>query len=77
MTLVKKAYDVKELVAKLKAQGVELGEEAAKIVVNETLDWVVESAPLSKTPLDDVLVIVVPAVKPSIMKQLEKINPAD
>lgn len=70
----KKAYDVKALAAKLKARGLDLAEEAAMIIVEETSDWVVESAAISATPFDDVLAVVMPTLKKEVAKQVDKID---
>lgn len=70
----KKAYDVKVLMAKFKAKGLDLAEEAAIMVIEETCDWVSESAIISKTPFDDVLVAVMPTLKKEAVKAADKID---
>lgn len=69
-----KAYDVKVLTEKLKARGLDLAEEAATIIVEETFNWVAESAPISKTPYDDMLMVVIPPVKKMILTEVDKID---
>ena len=69
-----KAYDIKELVAKLKARGLDIAEEAAKIVVEETLNWTEESCTISPTPYDDILKVIIPVIKPKIMTAIDKID---
>lgn len=73
----KKAYDLKLLLEKLKAQGIEVLEENAKILVETTFDWLEESAKLSKTPYDDMAVVIYPKAKELILEQAERINPND
>lgn len=69
-----KSYDVKELLGKLKSQGLDVAEEAAKVLVSETLDWMAESAAASENKFDDLLVAIVPVVKPHIMDMVDKID---
>ena len=69
-----KAYDLKKLTERLKARGLDVAEEAAAVIVEELSDWVVESAPISKTPFDDVLVAVMPIMKKELLKVVDKID---
>jgi hypothetical protein len=69
-----KAYDIKVLAEKLKANGLEIAEESAKIVVKATLEWIEESAKLSATPYDDLALVVMPQVKSFIDKSIDKID---
>lgn len=55
-----KAYDLKVLVERLKARGLDLAEDAAMLFVEELEAFVIESALLSKTPYDDILVPIMP-----------------
>jgi len=71
---MEKAYDLKVLTAKLKARGLDFAEEAATIIVEETCDWITESAPISKTPYDDMLAIVIPPAKKMILEAVDKID---
>lgn len=68
------AYEAKKLVEKLKGKGLDIAEDAAKVVVEETLSWVVESAVESENKVDDLLVAIVPVIKPHIMNKLDKID---
>ena len=72
-----KAYDLKKLGEKLKEEGVELLEENIKVLLPIVMDWVSESAIASENKFDDVLAGIIPAVKPYIMEQVEKINSED
>lgn len=70
----KKAYDLKDLAIKLKANGLELAEESAELVVKATFEWIEESAKISAMPYDDMALIVLPHVKSFIMKAVDKID---
>lgn len=69
-----KAYDIKELVSKLKAKGLDVAEDAAKHVVEASLDWVEESAKISATPYDDMGLIVLPKLKELALAAADKID---
>lgn len=71
---MEKAYDAKALVEKLKDEGMDVAEDAAKAVTKAVLDWVKESAKLSESTLDDLLVPVVELAEPHILKELDKID---
>lgn len=72
---MERAYDVKDLVAKLKAQGIEVAEEGAKAAFEAVWAWIGESAQLSATQLDDMIWGFAQPAKPYILEQLDKINP--
>lgn len=71
---MEKAYDVKVLADKLKGRGLDVAEEAAKVIIEETLNWVEESAKLSATPYDDMGLIVLPKLKEIALKEADKID---
>lgn len=71
---MEKAYDLKVLAEKLKAKGLDVAEEAAKIIVEETLTFIVESAVKSENKYDDLLVAIVPVIKPHILSAVDKID---
>jgi hypothetical protein len=71
---MEKAYDFKALAAILKSNGLELAEEAAEIVAKSTFEWFEKSAQLSETKYDDLMLAVLPLVKPLVMKQVDKID---
>lgn len=72
-----KAYDLNELLKKLKNQGLELTEEAVKIVVKELLVWLKESAAISENKIDDIAALGLPELEKLAMKLAEDINKAD
>lgn len=50
---MEKAYDVKVLLERLKAKGLDLAEKGLVDTLDTVNEWVGESAKLSATPLDD------------------------
>ena len=71
---MEKAYDVKDLVARLKTKGLDVAEDVAKIALVEVLDWVSESAVLSNNNYDDLFIAVMPLLKTEMLKQIDKID---
>lgn len=69
-----KAYELSALVEKLKGRGLDIAEEAAKVVVEEALAWFQESAKLSATPYDDMAIVVLPLIKEAALKAVDKID---
>lgn len=72
-----KAYDPKVLVAKLKAKGMDVAEEAAAVLVEEVIDWVVESSVISPNKVDDLLAVMLPVAKTHILSLVDKIDGQD
>ena len=73
---MEKAYDVKALIAKLKGRGLDIAEEAAIILIEESFDWIEESAKLSPTPYDNMALIVLPQLKEIALKTVDKLDGA-
>jgi hypothetical protein len=71
---MEKAYDFKDLGLRLKGRGLDIAEEASKVVIEEVLAWVEDSAKLSATPYDDMAVFIVPKVKDLALKYADKID---
>lgn len=69
-----KAYDLKVLIEKLKARGLDLGEEAAKMAIEEICAWVQESAVISENKFDDVAVLAMPELKKLALQLADKID---
>ena len=72
-----KAYDLALLGAKLKSKGLEVAEESLKILLDSTIEWLDESAKISKNPIDDMLSAGYPYLQKMALEQIEKVNPAD
>jgi hypothetical protein len=68
------AYDPKALVEKLKVRGVSILEGEVPGAVDDVFAWVAESAELSKTPLDNVLVPFLPMASKFVKEQIAKIK---
>lgn len=71
---MEKAFDMSVLAAKLKARGLDVAEEAAKIVVEEVLDWTSESVVLTENKFDDLAIAVIPMIKTYALAQVDKID---
>ena len=71
---MEKAYDVKDLVEKAKAKGLDLAEDAAVHLVDIVFDWLDESANLSENVYDDILKSVYPLAKSEVKKAIDKID---
>lgn len=71
---MEKAYDLKILGERLKAKGLVVAEDAAEEIYKETKDWIEESARLSKTPYDDMALIVFPQLDNLVLPQIDKID---
>lgn len=75
---MEKAYDIKDLGEKLKAAGLPVVEGAAEVVLEKVIAWIKESAMISKTPYDDMAMVILPLIEEKIKKEINKIdgNPA-
>lgn len=71
------AYELDGLVAELKKNGLDLAEDAARVAAESVLDWLSSSAVASENKVDDVLVALVPVVKPYVMDMIDKIDGED
>lgn len=70
---MEKAYDIKDLVSKINIK--EIGEEGAKQAAKAVFAWLKESAQLSSTPFDNILIPVLEMAEPKVLEELDKINP--
>ena len=71
---MEKAFDLNDLVVKLKANGLPVVEATAKVVVEQVLGWVQESVVLSPNKYDDFALAILPMVKPFVMAEIDKID---
>ena len=75
---MEKAYELKALLNKFKAHGLELAEEEAKHIIKDVCDWLEESGKMTPMPYDDMaFAAALPKVKELALGLAEKINPAD
>lgn len=75
---MEKAYDLKALGEKLKAQGLPIAEEALEAVAGKVYvsmkEWLKESAPLSETKVDDFIAPFYDQLDPLILPLIDKID---
>ena len=69
-----KAYSMKKLLEKVKDQLKDQGEEAAEMLYDSFMDWLVESAQESTTPLDDIVIVAKPHIDKIVKEQIDKID---
>lgn len=72
-----KAYDTSHLVKEFSNQGLEIGEEAAKIVIKVLMPWLKKSFELSESKIDDVIAPLMNSVESYLLTVAESINKAD
>jgi hypothetical protein len=68
------AYEIEKLTAKLKAKGLDVAEEGARVVLDAVVEYIEEGAVESENKLDDILVPLVVALKPLAEKAIDKID---
>ena len=71
---MEKAYDLKELGEVLKGKGLDVAEESLNILFDSVVEWVEESAKISKTPYDDMAMLVMPQLKQLVKEAIDKID---
>jgi len=69
-----KAYSGKILLERLKLRGIDIAEEAAKALVEETLGWVKDSAAASDNKIDDVIVGLFPPLEEYVYSKIDEID---
>lgn len=65
------------VVAEFKKEGLELGEEAAKLAVGAVLRSLEKIVVATDNKYDDMLIPLIGVMKPQLMKLVDEINPAD
>lgn len=71
---MEKAWDVKDLVARLKARGLDVAEEMAVVVVEEAMAWTHDSVVLSDTKMDDLALPFLPSIEKALKGLADKVN---
>lgn len=71
---MEKAWDVQDLLGRLKSRGLDLAEDAALIVVEEGLHWASESISKSDSKLDDLALPFLPMLEAPLKKLVDGIN---
>jgi hypothetical protein len=74
---MEKPFDLGALGEELKAQGLEVAEETAKVVAKAVFNWIEASVKLTATPFDDFFIVARPQIESVVMPAVEKINPND
>ena len=65
--------DTKLLVEKLKEQGLPMAEDMVEKLLDTVLDWLAEEVVKSENKYDDLLIAVIPALKPTIKSYVDVI----
>ena len=71
---MEKAYDMKDLMNRMKVKGLDLAEDALVMAVGEIFDWAEASAKISPTPYDDMGLIILPKLKELALEAVDKID---
>lgn len=71
---MEKAYDLKALAGKIKGRGLDVAEEGAKIIIEETFAWLEASAGMSSNPYDDMAKVLYPLIKDKALGLADKID---
>ncbi len=69
-----KAWDITELVAALKLRGLDVAEDMATIILEESLKFVHDSVVLSDTKIDDIALPFLPMVEGPLKQLIDQIN---
>lgn len=69
-----KAFDVQDLLERLKAKGLDAAEDIAKIVASEVIDWSAESLALHENVYIKLFAPIVAGAKGPVLEQLDKID---
>lgn len=73
---MEKAYDFKDLAKKCQARGLNVVEEGAEELYSAFKEWFAESAVLSKTPFDDMVVPFFVQADSIVLPAIDKIDGA-
>lgn len=66
--------DYKPLVDKLKAHGLDLAEDALKLMLPEVFDWLEVEIAKSPNKYDDMLLVAFPVIKKQLLEYVDKID---
>lgn len=72
-----KAYDLADLAAKAKAQGLPLAEEGCARMLKCIDAWLIESAALSENKIDDLDIPLIPYLEKLALGYLDKVDGKD
>jgi len=71
---MEKAFDLKVLTDKLGARGLDLAEDAAKIAIEEVLDWAAASVALTENKFDDLVTPFIPQLKAAALALADNVD---
>lgn len=71
---MQKAWDTKALIEKLKASGLDVAEDAGKVLVEALFDWADESIVLTPSKLDDLGRPLLGTVKNYLLKKIDELD---
>ena len=71
---MEKAYDLKDLANRLKADGLSLVEDELRLVYKHTKEWAKESAVLSTTPYDNIVMPFIDQLDGIVLPLIDKID---
>jgi len=71
---MEKSFDLKNLTERLKAKGLDIAEDAAMLLINETFAWTEESLAMHPNPYVKFALPVVQTIKPLIVAEADKID---
>lgn len=71
---MEKAYDVKDLLARCKKDGLEIAESAAGVFYKNLKEWAKESAVISPEKWDDIAMSFVDHLDPVMLPLIDKID---
>lgn len=71
---MEKAYAISGLVDELKAKGLDVAEDAAKAIYLAIDAWLMKSAAMSPSKMDDLLIVILPVARGYVLEQIDKIN---
>lgn len=74
---MEKAYELKGLTDKMKEKGLDVAEDAALAVFESVTEWLEESAAMSETKIDDLLMAALGMAKSYVKDQIDKIDGVD
>ena len=66
--------DFGKLVEILKDHGLDIAEEAAKVLVEDVLNWVEQQVIASPNKYDDLVLAILPILKPKLLEAIDKID---
>lgn len=74
---IKEAYDRKVLLQRLEDKGLVHAEEALTDLLEITFQWLQESAAKSKTPYDDMGLVILPPLKSFALGKIDEVDNLD